>query len=39
MFIDVLRKKKKIPAEVSKNLPNKKCQMSIFLLLHLSSKL
>lgn len=32
-------KKKKIPAEGSKNLHNKKCQMSIFLSLHLSSKL
>lgn len=38
MFIDILRKKK-VPAEGSKNLHNKKCQMFIFLSLHLSSKL
>ena len=38
MFIDILRKIK-VPAEGSKNLHNKKCQMFIFLSLHLSSKL
>ena len=30
---------KKVPAEGSKNLHNKQCQMPIFLSLHLSSKL